>query len=64
MYQLDPVGRLAPSSLDVSRAAAARHHHVSSLRRATASPDHPARGSARRWFRLAAARRSVAPRRV
>ena len=32
MYHLDPVGRLAPTSLDVSRAAAVRHAHVSALR--------------------------------
>jgi len=31
MYQLDAVGRLAPSSLDVSRAAARRSEHLAAL---------------------------------
>ena len=32
MHQLDPVGRFAPSSLDLSRAAAERHAHLAALR--------------------------------
>jgi hypothetical protein len=40
MYHLDPVGRLVPSSLDVSRAASARHAHVAALREPVDRPDH------------------------
>jgi hypothetical protein len=53
MHHLDTVGRWAPSSLDVSRAAAQRHHHMSALqqrgrpRTALRTPGQP-----RRWFRL------------
>ena len=32
MPSIDPFGRLAPSSLDLSRAAAVRHAHLAALR--------------------------------
>ena len=58
MYQLDDAGRFAPSSLDVSRAAAIRHAHVSTLRppRGQASPE-PTRG--RHQWRLPSFARSA-----
>ena len=55
MSHLDPVGRLAPSSLDVSRAAAVRHAHVSALHEPV---NHPAPDRARVSF---TARVSAAP---
>lgn len=59
MYQLDPTGRLAPSSLDVSRAAAIRHAHLSILRQphGQTSPL-PARGR-HQWRLLSFARSAL-----
>jgi hypothetical protein len=58
VYQLDDTGRFAPSSLDVSRAAAIRHAHVSTLRqpRGQTSPQ-PTRG--RQKWRLPSYARSA-----
>ena len=56
MYKLDPVGRLMPSSLDVSRAAAERHDHLEGLRRFSERSPRPARRDRRlrppEWLRI------------
>ena len=58
MYQLDAVGRLAPSSLDVSRAAVRRSAHLAALDSA-GRPSRPARSRGRWWAPWAVA---VGPR--
>lgn len=45
MHHLDPVGRFAPSSLDLSRAAAERHAHLAAAR---ANPTQPRAGRLQR----------------
>ena len=56
MYTLDPVGRLTPSSLDVSRAAAERHAHLEGLRQFSERSTRPARRARRlrpqEWLRI------------
>ncbi len=58
MYQLDPVGRLAPSSLDVSHTAATRHHHLAALTTTSGSPSSStyARPAGARWARVVVGR--------
>ena len=58
MYQLDPVGRLAPSSLDISRAAARRHMHLAALDLAPGASSSAPRGRPAmvRWGRIVAGR--------
>ena len=57
MYHLDPAGRLAPSSLDVSRAAARRHEHLSALReRRPAGLATSSRQPRSHWLRLVVGR--------
>ncbi|MFL6168811.1 MAG: hypothetical protein ACJ711_03985 [Ornithinibacter sp.] len=58
MYQLDPVGRLAPSSLDISRAAARRHTHLAALHTApgTSSSELHGRSAPVRWARVVVGR--------
>jgi hypothetical protein len=53
MHHLDPFGRLAPSSLDMSRAAARRHEHLEALRERDRAHDHsrPSRHP-RHWLHL------------
>ena len=55
MYQLDPVGRLTPSILDVSRAAAERHAVDEALRGGHETPARSTRRVRRRrpqeWLR-------------
>ena len=55
MYHLDPFGRLNPSSLDLSRAAAERHAHLQAIRERDDAPTHPLRAARRRrpqeWLR-------------
>ena len=53
MHLLDTVGRVAPRSLDVSRAAARRHDHASVLRQhRRLGTDLRTSGQPRRWLRL------------
>lgn len=58
MKHLDAVGRLAPSSLDVSRAAAARHAHLSALRAPHGLPRADSPRPDRGWFHVVIARLS------
>ena len=61
MYHLDPVGRLTPRSIDVSRAAAVRHAHVSALGEPVDRPRIDVRGRRLGWFHLVAARLPCVP---
>ncbi|HET6967450.1 MAG TPA: hypothetical protein VFI44_04185 [Ornithinibacter sp.] len=56
MNQLDPVGRLTPSSVDLSRAAAARHAHLSALRAPHGRPRTGSAASSRGWLHVVVAR--------
>ncbi len=59
MDRLDPVGRLTPSSVDVSRAAATRHSHLSALREPYGRPRDDSPRPRRAWFQVVVARLSV-----
>ena len=55
MYQFDAVGRLTPTSYELSRAAATRHAHLEGLRqRAESAPRRPRRRRLRpqEWLRV------------
>lgn len=55
MYHLDQVGRLEPSTLDVSRAAARRHELASALRESRfPAPGAPPARPRPRWLRVVA----------
>jgi hypothetical protein len=59
MHRLDPVGRFTPSSLDVSRAAAVRHAHLSALREPYGRTRDDSPRPRRAWFHVVVARLSV-----
>ena len=59
MHRLDPLGRLTPSSLDVSREAAVRHFHLSALRESHGRPRDDSPRPRRAWFHVVVARLSV-----
>lgn len=57
MHHLDTSGRPAPSSLEVSRAAARRHEHLAALRDRRRSEAEAGRaGQPQHWFRVTLAR--------
>jgi len=50
MFHLDAVGRHVPDTLELSRAAATRHAHVSALRKHPQKPPRDPTRRRRRWM--------------